>query len=232
MNLLQTKSYIPRNLAPAIAGVSLYAFSTALSASTAVFINEVHYDNAGTDQNEGVEIAGPEGKDLSGWKLILYNGNGGNFYGTVDLTGIIPAIQNGFGTLSFSIKGMQNGPDGVALVDSNSSVLQFLSYEEQFQATSGPAAGMMSELIGVAENGQDTDQKSLQLSGSGYLYEDFRWNGPSPQSFGEINGDQHFTRSVTTVPLPPALLLFLFGLTGMGLVGRRRPSLSLPEASA
>ena len=29
-----------------------------------IFINEVHYDNVGNDEGEGVEIAGPAGTDL------------------------------------------------------------------------------------------------------------------------------------------------------------------------
>lgn len=32
-----------------------------------VWINEIHYDNVGTDQNEGVEIAGRAGIDFTGW---------------------------------------------------------------------------------------------------------------------------------------------------------------------
>ena len=38
-------------------------------ADTTVFINEIHYDdNTSTgDVNEGVEIAGPAGTDLTGW---------------------------------------------------------------------------------------------------------------------------------------------------------------------
>ncbi len=43
--------------------------------ATAVFINEFHYDNAGTDSGEFVEIAGAAGTDLTGWKVVLYNGN-------------------------------------------------------------------------------------------------------------------------------------------------------------
>jgi hypothetical protein len=45
-----------------------------------VFINEIHYDNAGTDVGEGVEIAGTAGTDLTGWSIIPYNGNGGVSY--------------------------------------------------------------------------------------------------------------------------------------------------------
>ena len=33
-----------------------------------VFINEIHYDNVGTDSGEAVEIAGPAGTDIGGWR--------------------------------------------------------------------------------------------------------------------------------------------------------------------
>jgi hypothetical protein len=36
-----------------------------------VFINEIHYDNAGADVGEFVEIAGPAGTNLAGWRLML-----------------------------------------------------------------------------------------------------------------------------------------------------------------
>ena len=42
-----------------------------------VFINEINYDPAGTDTGEFVEVAGLAGTDLTGWTLVLYNGNGG-----------------------------------------------------------------------------------------------------------------------------------------------------------
>ena len=45
-------------------------------------INEIHYDNVGTDANEAIEVEGPAGTDLSGYKLVLYNGNGGAMYST------------------------------------------------------------------------------------------------------------------------------------------------------
>ena len=40
----------------------------------APFINEIHYDNVGTDSGEAIEVAGPAGTDLTGWSLVLYNG--------------------------------------------------------------------------------------------------------------------------------------------------------------
>ncbi len=89
------------------------------SGPTTVFINEIHYDNTGGDTNEAIEIAGPAGTDLSGWSLVLYNGNGGAVYNTMNLSGVIPDQDNGFGTLIFNYppNGLQNGsPDGIALV--------------------------------------------------------------------------------------------------------------------
>src|SRR5688500_13375600 len=43
-------------------------------------ISEIHYDNAGTDAGEAVEISGPAGASVEGWRIWLYNGNGGASY--------------------------------------------------------------------------------------------------------------------------------------------------------
>ena len=63
-----------------------------LDSSTNVWINEFHYDNAGSDVAEGVEIAGEAGTDLSGYSIVLYNGSSssGASYKTEDLSGVIP----------------------------------------------------------------------------------------------------------------------------------------------
>ncbi len=54
--------------------VVLSAGSPASAAGPPVFINEIHYDNDGTDADEAIEIAGPAGTDLTGWSVVLYNG--------------------------------------------------------------------------------------------------------------------------------------------------------------
>jgi hypothetical protein len=69
--------------------------------ATQVFVNEIHYDNAGADTGEAIEVAGPAGTSLNGWSLVLYNGNGGAVYQTTPLSGTIPDQDGGFGTLSF-----------------------------------------------------------------------------------------------------------------------------------
>lgn len=194
--------------------------STTAFAANAVFLNEIHYDNAGGDSNEGVEIAGPSGLDLSGWQLLLYNGNGGNLYGSHELSGAIPELTEGFGLLAFATPGLQNGPDGFALVNDLDEVIQFLSYEDSFTATEGAANGLLSEQIGVEEGTSTSALDSLQLTGSGRLYADFQWNGPLTQSFGAINSNQTITPSA--VPLPAALPLFISGIMGFGMLARRR----------
>lgn len=158
-----------------------------------VFINELHYDNVGTDENEGVELAGPAGTDFNGWQLVPYNGSTGSSYSTLALTGTIPNQSSGFGTLFFQISGLQNGaPDGIALVNASGETVQFLSYEGSFIAADGPAAGMSSIDIGVEEPGDTPLGFSLQLSGSGNTYADFSWVAPASATFTQSNNNQTF----------------------------------------
>ncbi len=185
--------------------LGLFALTAAIrphpaAAATSVFINEIHYDNTGTDAGEAIEVAGPAGTDLTGWSIVLYNGAGGAPYDTDALSGVIPNQQNGFGTVSLSYpsNGIQNGsPDGIALVNASNVVVQFLSYEGAFTAVGGPANGMLSTDIGVSENGSEPLGQSLRLSGTGTVYEDFTWNAPAAASFGAVNTGQSFGAGVS-----------------------------------
>ena len=142
---------------------------------------------------EAVEIAGPVGTDLSGWSLVLYNGSGGASYVTINLSGSITDPANSFGTLSFSQSGIQNGtPDGLALVDSTNNMVQFLSYEGSFTAVGGAANGLTSTDIGVSEASTNPIGNSLQLIGTGTMYEDFTWAAAMPGTFGAVNTGQTF----------------------------------------
>jgi uncharacterized protein len=44
----------------------LSAAPVAAQGSTAVFVNEIHYDTVGTDSGEAIEVAGSAGTDLTG----------------------------------------------------------------------------------------------------------------------------------------------------------------------
>ena len=183
--------------------ISTLSYTAARANGPAVFINEIHYDNTGTDAGEAIEIAGPAGTDLTGWSLVRYNGANGLVYtspaadpaGSDMLSGAIPDLGNGFGVVvvNYQSNGLQNGdPDGFALVDNTNAVVQFLSYEGTFTAADGLAAGMTSTDIGVAENGSEPVGNSLQLAGTGSTYSDFTWSSSSPNTFGAFNTGQTF----------------------------------------
>ncbi len=172
-------------------------------ASVDVWINEFHYDNSSTDQNEGVEVAGTAGTNLSGWQILAYNGNGGTVYKTVTLSGTIPDQANGFGTLNFAISGLQNGaPDGIALVDNAGLVKQFISYEGTMTATDGAAAGMTSNDVGVSETSSTPVGYAIQLTGTGTKASDFTWTLTN-HSRGAVNAGQSFAGGTST-PSEPA----------------------------
>jgi hypothetical protein len=162
-----------------------------------VWINEIHYDNTGGDVGEFIEVAGTAGTNLGAYSLVLYNGNGGASYNTLVLSGVIPNLANGFGTLCFNYpaNGIQNGaPDGVALVHDvmGGMVVQFLSYEGAFVATNGPANGLTSTDIGVFETGTEPIGLSLYLTGNGDQYGDFTWTGPLAATNCGVNTGQTF----------------------------------------
>lgn len=166
--------------------------SAALSAQ--VYINEVDYDQPGTDENEFVELVGPDGTDLTGYTLELVNGNNGSVYNTVDLTGqTIPNDnENGFGFLvigsttvanvdfvpsGWTSNAVQNGaPDGI-LLKLNGTVVDGISYE------------------GVLGNNPDF------TAGMAITAEDFSDNsvGRVANGFDNSNQDQFFAVTVEAI---------------------------------
>lgn len=163
-----------------------------------LWINEIHYDNTGTDTGEAIEIAGVAGTDLTGYTLVLYNGSNtpdaAPTYGSpIALSGVIDDEGQGYGAVAFDFpsNGLQNGvADGFALVAPDGTVVQLLSYEGTFTAAEGtPAAGMTSTDIGVLESSGPVGQ-SLQLTGAGAVAGDFAWQEDSASSFGSLNAGQ------------------------------------------
>ncbi len=156
-----------------------------------VLISEIHYDNSGADVNEGIEITGLANTDLTGWRVILYNGNGNMSYGTITLSGTIVDDGSGFGALSFPKSSIQNGsPDGLALVDNSNNVIEFISYEGTFTAVGGPADGLTSSDIGVAESSSTFATQSLQRTGLS------SWAPPAASNFGTTDA-----RLVSALPI-------------------------------
>lgn len=181
-----------------IAGI-LAASSGLLGSQAAaeLFINEFHYDNASTDTGEFIEVIGNAGTDLSGAAIVLYNGSNGSVYNTLPLSGILPDQCGGFGTavINLPTNGLQNGaPDGLALVDPTGSVAEFLSYEGTMTATNGPASGLTSTNIGVAETSSTAIGESLQVK-------DGTWQAPAPNTFGTCNDVAPEPPTVTEVKI-------------------------------
>ncbi|MFM8566118.1 MAG: DNA/RNA non-specific endonuclease [Gemmatimonadota bacterium] len=133
-----------------------------------VRISEFHYDNVGTDVNEAIEVEGPAGTDLAGWTIVLYNGNGGAPYDTLELTGVLANQCGGRGTAWTWAPGLQNGaPDGMALVHPRDSVVEFLTYEGSFAATSGVALGVVPSAVPVSQEPAPAVGQSLHRDASG-----------------------------------------------------------------
>ncbi|WP_432561266.1 ExeM/NucH family extracellular endonuclease [Kineococcus sp. SYSU DK003] len=184
-----------RRAAVGAVAVSLTAFGLpALAAApasaaepTVPFVSELHYDNDGTDSGEFVEVQLPAGTSSAGLSLVLYNGGNGGVYDTDALPAVTaPADAPAVALLEYPANGLQNGaPDGLALVDADGAVLEFLSYEGTLTAADGPADGLTSTDVGVAEGAGTAAGQSLQrtVDAAGALV----WSGPATATPGALN---------------------------------------------
>ena len=96
-----------------------------------IWLNELHYDNAGGDVDEGVEIAADFIMNPDLLEVYAYNGSSSqlNVYNSWDSSDFQFAEVDGGSLLWFVGQGsLQNGaPDGLAIVYDN-VVVQFISY--------------------------------------------------------------------------------------------------------
>ncbi|NMB76320.1 MAG: lamin tail domain-containing protein [Myxococcales bacterium] len=144
-------------------------------------INEVDYDQVGTDNAEWCELYNGTGRalDLNGFSLILVNGgtNPPSIYRTLNLSvaGSLGADQylvvgadsvqaslppeTLFISLGSGSDYIQNGaPDGLALVDTNAGILvDALSYEGSITAVAIPGVGTVSLVEGSPASGADSN---------------------------------------------------------------------------
>lgn len=181
----------------------LLALTAAGPANADVFINELHYDDStpAGDVGEAIEVVATGGEDLSTYRLYLYNGSTPSA-ATVYANNAVPAGAAAscgsarIATVTYPTNGLQNGSnDGIALVDANGTVVQFISYEGTITASGGPAAGLTSQNIPVSESNSTAPGTSLQLTGSGSQYSHFTWAPSAAQTFGACNNGQTFSGS-------------------------------------
>lgn len=187
--------------------------------SPAPWINEIHYDNAGTDLAEFVEIAVPAGfAESSAVRLTLYNGGDGRPYGSAHSLDTFNQGQTADGATLYwkLITGLQNGaPDGMSL-DIGGNTVDFISYEGSFTASAGPAAGLGSRDLGVFEADTQPAGGSLGRIGTGATGDDFLWQMLAESSPGQWNAGQF------VVPEPSIGVLVLAGAAVLA-ASRRRP---------
>ncbi|CAA9431320.1 MAG: UDP-sugar hydrolase / 5'-nucleotidase, partial [uncultured Pseudonocardia sp.] len=208
-------------LAASVAVVGVPAAATAAPPTTP-FISEIHYDNAGTDAGEFVEVHLPAGTSSAGLSIVLYNGGNGAVYDTDTLPVVTaPANAPAVAVVDYPSNGVQNGdPDGVALVR-GTEVLEFLSYEGTLAAVGGPAAGSTSTDIGVREAGTEPLGQSLSRTYSAAA-DRLVWAGPATASRGTVNGGS------TPPPPPPAEVCDTTPTHEIGAVQGSGPTTPLP----
>src|SRR3546814_3859614 len=84
------------------------------SAHAAVFVNELHYDNAGGDSGERIEIVATDGESLAGYRVHLYSGGSSpgsaNTYGSATVpTGSVSSCGGSVRIATVAYSGLQNG---------------------------------------------------------------------------------------------------------------------------
>ena len=214
---------------PALALVGLFA----CTAKADIWINEIDYDQPGTDNAEFVEIAitdamlnSANGTD-SLLILELFNGSSGsttddeyNSFDFNDLTFGSATDGVNFYVLNLPSNGIQNGaPDGLGLSLDSGTQLELLSYEGSF-TVQGPSSvwdGVATTDIGVSESNGDNPNQSLIRTGAGATGSDFTWATTTSITNGAINAGQ----SITAIPEPSSIAIL--GVCGLfGFVRRRK----------
>ena len=122
---------------------------TCLSAQE-VFINEIRANDEGTDDAEFIELIGPAGFDVSDWSIVHFNGTGGSAVFSFVFPEGSAFPDTGFqdpdgrqiafivlkhanhtvpnATFDWGTTGLQNGPDGIELLDNAGNRIQALTW--------------------------------------------------------------------------------------------------------
>lgn len=188
-------------------GFELSIESSATPPAGGLVINEVDYDNPGGDTAELVELfnGGPSAVSLDGLALVFVNGANGAEYRRVELGAagaMLPsgeylvvamdgvAVPGGVAVVR-DARSAQNGPDGVALVDTASGViLDALAYEGPLDAAMIDGVAGAHDLVhGTGSTSEDSETADGSLS-----------RCPN----GQVSGDDDTDWTFSAVPTPGA----------------------------
>lgn len=165
---------------------------------SAIWFNEIDYDQPGADTDSFIEFKGTGTVEFSGLRLMLVNGQGNTVYQTIDLSSVgVMAGSSWFvvvgnttvtvppGAAKINIDGdwLQNGaPDGVALVDVVSgTVLEYWSYEGSLTGTI--FAGIPGTHNSVSIVPEDNGITPLSLTRTGAT----SWSSETTPTPGAVN---------------------------------------------
>jgi predicted extracellular nuclease len=215
--------------------INIFALTSTLAFTShaVVVINEIDYDNPGTDEAEFIELfnSGTSTISLDNYFLDLINGSTSSAYRSIDLSGFSIAANDYFVVCGGSASTVancsynftttngwiQNGsPDAVALYENN-SLIDSLSYEGVLVPfTEGNTLSISdnnSEILSISRviNGLDSNDNAL----------DFQLGCITPGS-PNIAGSGDCSTPLNPVPVPAAIWLFGAGLIGLVGVARKR----------
>jgi len=214
-------------------GLLTFTSSLAFTSNAAVIINEIDYDQPGTDTAEFIELfnSGTSAVSLDNYVVELINGSNASSYRTIDLSGF-NIDSNGYFVMcgdasqvtncdfSFTTTNswFQNGaPDAVGLYE-NSVLLDSLSYEGDLPPlTEGT-------ILSIGDNNTDITSISRIPNGldSNDNFSDFQLGCITPGSANITGTGDCSIPKVSAVPVPAAAWLFASGM--IGLVGFARRS--------
>lgn len=214
-------------------GCMALSSSIPLTSNAAVVINEIDYDQPGTDNAEFIELfnSGASPVSLDNYSVDLINGSSSSSYRTIDLSGFNIAA-NGYFVMcgdaslvancdySFTTTSgwFQNGaPDAVGLYQ-NSILLDSLSYEGILlpftEGTMLSISDSNTDIVSIARipNGFDSNINAT----------DFQLGCITPGSANVGGSGDCTVTSVSAVPLPAAAWLFASGIIGLVGFARRK----------
>eukprot|EP00542_Grammatophora_oceanica_P009565 CAMPEP_0194033530 /NCGR_PEP_ID=MMETSP0009_2-20130614/6192_1 /TAXON_ID=210454 /ORGANISM="Grammatophora oceanica, Strain CCMP 410" /LENGTH=494 /DNA_ID=CAMNT_0038674243 /DNA_START=152 /DNA_END=1636 /DNA_ORIENTATION=+ len=165
-----------------------------------VFISEMHYRNAGSDQNQFIEIAYSSEMDVSAYQVFFARSSGA-IYLSESLRNFETGESVGGLTFAFlNVPTFHNGPDGLAIVDANDNVVEFISYGGTIEGGVGILQGKLSTDIGIEEPDEAPINFSIQKGGPGCLSADFVWQDASIRTPGKRNSNMEVLCSGAAAP--------------------------------
>lgn len=217
-------------------GTGVLLLGLEASCHAAVIINEIDYDQPGSDTAEFIELFNPDINPvtLDGYSLVLVNGSNGSSYSAFDLAGLTmpakgylvvcgdtQAVANC--TIDVSTGGwIQNGGsagDAIALLLGNmlvdsaayENIGSFLGQYGEGNSFTLPDSNSITMSVARLPNGTDTNINAS----------DFNSACITPGS-ANISGSGDCSVSLNPVPVPAAMWLFGSGLIGLMGIGRRK----------